>query len=232
MSKIKLLYDVITTMKEKESCSGNLKVEGSKDQVKIFSLNKEFEKNMADGRIKAKISLEVDCEGKKVKHESNTEFDGSSFQGTGQHGMGHILFRHCHGHHPNHGPMGACGDMKCGGAKEKLSKLAFLLGVLNSMQVKEQQDKSTVLTLDFNEIPGELKKMIHGKLLHKKMHHEHEHQCVKEFSNMEILNAGLNIFINKNKEVEKITLTVKGKKKDDLNVLHNVNLQAELRFAW
>jgi len=49
---------------------------------------------------------------------------------------------------------------------------------------------------------------------------------------MEILNGGLNILINKNKEVEEITLTIEGKQKDDLNNPHHMNLQAELRFAW
>jgi len=33
VSKIKLLYDVITTMKDKDSYRGKLKVEGSRDQV-------------------------------------------------------------------------------------------------------------------------------------------------------------------------------------------------------
>ncbi|MHB8986245.1 MAG: hypothetical protein ACYC38_09960 [Eubacteriales bacterium] len=233
MSKIKLLYDVITTMKDKESCSGKLKVEGSRDRVKIFGLENEFEKNMADGRTKAKVTLEMDCEGKKVKHESSTEFDGCGSHGTGRHGfMGHMI-SHCHGHHPDHGQMGTCGENKRCGVKEKLSRLVCLLGVLNSMKVKEQEDKSTVLSLDFAEIPGEMKKMIHEKLLKKKMQHEHGHQCVcKEFSGMEVSNGGLNIFINKNKEVEKVTLTIEGKQKGDLGDPRQMNLQAELRFAW
>ena len=234
MSKIKLLYDVITTMKDKESCSGNLKVEGSKDQIKIFDLDNEFEKNMADGRMKAKVILEIDKDGKKVKHESSTEFDGCGVHGTGHHGfMGRMFSRHCHEHHPNHSHMGTCGDIKLCGIKEKLSRLACMLNVFSSMKVKEQEDKSTVLSLNFDEIPGELKKMIHEKLLQKKLQHEHGHKCVcKEFSTMEVLTAGLNILINKNKEVEKITLSIKGKQKDDLNALHHLDLQAELRFAW
>jgi len=233
MSKIKLLYDVITTMKDKESCSGNLKVEGSKDRVKIFGLDNEFEKNMAEGRTRAKVSLEMDCAGKKVKHESSTEFDGSDFHGASQHGfLRHVIFHHGHGHHPDHGHIN-CGSVKRGGIKEKLTRLALLLGILNSMKVEEREDKSTVLSLDFNEIPGEMKKNIHEKLLHQKMRHDHGHQCVfKEFSNMEILNAGLNIFINKNKEVEKITLAVEGRQKDEQNQPHHLDLQAELRFAW
>ncbi|MHB8158584.1 MAG: hypothetical protein ACYDEQ_14570 [Desulfocucumaceae bacterium] len=226
MSKIKLLYDVITTMKDKESFSGNIKVEGRKDQVKIFGLDNEFEKNIADGRMKAKFSLEVDCDGKIVKHESSTEFDGSSCHGASPHGfMGRMISHHCHGHQPNHGHIEACcGPRRCG-IKGGLARLSFLLSILNSMKVKEQEDKSSVLSLDFNEIPGEMKQILHEKFLHIKMHHDHGHQCMfKEFSTLEILNAGLNILINKNKEVEKITLIIEGQ--------HPLNLQAELRFNW
>ncbi|MDF9408823.1 hypothetical protein L7E55_10730 [Pelotomaculum isophthalicicum JI] len=109
-----------------------------------------------------------------------------------------------------------------------------MLSVLNSLKVKEQEDKSAVLSLDFNDIPEEMKKMCHEKLLEKKMHHEkhgHQHLC-KEFSNVEILKGELNILINKDKEVEKITLAVEGTQKDDLNNPHDMNLQAELRLAW
>jgi hypothetical protein len=131
MSKIKLLYDVITTMKDKESCRGKLKVEGSKDQVKIFGLDNEFEKNMADGRVKAKVTLEMDNDGKKVKHESTTEFEGCGSHGTGHRGfMGHMFSHHCHGQHPDQGQTGGCGEIKRCGIKEKLSRLACMLNVL------------------------------------------------------------------------------------------------------
>lgn len=229
MGKIKLLYDVITTMKDKESFSGTLKVEGSRDKVKILGLDNEFEKNMADGRVKAKFSLEMDCEGKKVKHESSTEFGGPGFQGAGKHGfMGRMMAHHCHGHHPFHGHPGPC----CG-IKDGLARLSFILSVLNSMKVKEQEDKSTVLSLDFAEINGEMKKTIHEKLLQKIMEHDHGHQCVcKEFSGMDDIKAGLNILINKNREVEKVTLMIEGKQKDQVNDPRHMNLQAELLFTW
>jgi len=236
MSKIKLLYDVVTTMKDKESCSGNFKAVCSKDQVKIFGLDKEFEKSMTDGRTKAKINLEVDCEGKKVKHESSTEFDGRGFHGHGHHGLfGRMIARHCHGRHPDHDQIGDGGENeRCCGFKNKLSRLACMLSVLNSLKVKEQEDKSAVLSLDFDEIPGEVKKMFHEKLLQKKMFHEkhgHQHFC-KEFSNVEILKGELSLLINKDKEVEKIALTVEGRQKDDFNNPHDMSLQAELRLVW
>ena len=90
-----------------------------------------------------------------------------------------------------------------------------------------------MLALDINEIPGELKKNIHEKLLQHKMGHERGRECMfKEFSGMEVLNGGVNIFINKNKEVEKIVLAVAGSQKDDSNQPHQLDLQAELRLDW
>lgn len=233
MSKIKLLYDAVAAIKDKESCSGNLKVEGSRDGVKIFGLDNDFEKNMGEGRTKAKISLEIDCDGKKVKHESSTEFACPDAQDVKRHVfMRHMMFHHGRSH-PNHSQMEGCHVSRCGGFKAKLNRLALMLSVLNNLKVEEQEDKSTVLALDINEIPGELKKNIHEKLLQHKMGHEHGQQCMfKEFSGMEILNGGVNIFINKNKEVEKIVLAVAGSQKDDSNQTHQLDLQAELRLAW
>ena len=234
MSKIKLLYDAVMVIKDKESCSGNLKVEGSRDGVKIFGLNNDFEKNLGEGRTKAKISLEIDCEGKKVKHESSTEFACPDAQDGKRHDfLRHMMLHHGRSHHPNQGQIDGCQTGRCCGFKEKLNRLALMLSVLNNLKVEQRDDKSTVLALDINEIPGELKKNIHEKLLQHKMGHERGRECMfKEFSGMEVLNGGVNIFINKNKEVEKIVLAVAGSQKDDSNQPHQLDLQAELRLDW
>lgn len=234
MNKIKLLYDVIMTMKDKDSCSGNLKAVGKKDQVNIFNMENEFEKNMAGGRTKAKVSMEMDCAGKKVKHESSTEFDGLDCHGDGRHGfMKHMFLRHGHGHYPGHGHIGDCGDIQRFGIKAKLARLAFFLDILNSLKVEEKEDQSTVLSLSFDEISEEMKKIIHERMLHKEIQHEHGQERVcKEFSGMEALTGGFNVFINKNKEVEKIIVTLAGTSKDDLNEPHQMNLQAELSLVW
>ncbi|TEB08545.1 hypothetical protein Psch_02109 [Pelotomaculum schinkii] len=193
---------------------------GKKDQVNIFSLDNEFEKKMADGGTKAKVSMEMDYAGKKVKHESSTEFDGLGCHGAGRHGfMKHMFLRHGHGH------IGDCGDIRRFGIKAKLARLTFFLDVLNSLKVEEKEDQSTVLSLSFDEISGEMKKMIHEKMLHKQMLHEYGQDCVcKEFSGMEALTGGCNVFINKNKEVEKIILTLEGRSKDDLNEPHQMEV--------
>ena len=53
---------------------GVLTAEAQKDRVNIFTIRNEFDKNLQTGLTKAKISTEIDYEGKMVKHESNTEF--------------------------------------------------------------------------------------------------------------------------------------------------------------
>ncbi|KJS17815.1 MAG: hypothetical protein VR69_03535 [Peptococcaceae bacterium BRH_c4b] len=233
MNKIKLLYDVVTTMKEKEFLKGTLKVEGSRDKVKIFGFDNDFEKNLADGRTKAKVCLELDCEGKKVKHESSTEFELPGFQGHRRHGlMSHMRFHHCHGYYHNNDQAGDCSGIKCDGLKGKLSKIAFVLNMLNSMKVEELEDKSIKLSLDFDEASGDMQGFIREKLQqHKKMHHNDDFQCAcSEFSGMEISAVKLNVFINKNSEVKKVILTVDGLQKDEINGQRSLNLKAELSF--
>jgi len=221
MNKIKLLYDVVKTMKEKEVYNGIIKLEGEKNQIKVFSFVNEFERNTLNGQTKAKISTELDFEGKKVKHESSTEFNKENCHDH----MFHGLKRHIHDQH-NHN------DMKCGGIKEKLTKLAFALDTINNMKIDEQADKTLVLSLNANELPEDMKKVMHERINHKMMHNHHEHHCMKEFFAMENPNIELNIWINKNYEVEKIVVTVNGKQKDELTELQEINLRGELCFVW
>lgn len=215
MNKLKLLYDVIMTMKDKELFNGNIKVEGSKGKIQVFNFNNQFEKNMAEGRIKANISLETDCAGKKVKHESSTEFNTTG------------AFHHGHCHHPHHG------GLKCCGIKGHLSKLAFLVSMLHSMKVEEQEDKSALMTLSFDDIPADMKALLQEKMSRHQMNHGHCcHGVLKEFSGMEMVNTRLTIRVNKNNEVEKVLLNVEGKAKDEPGATDPLNLKAELNLVW
>ena len=45
MNKIKLLYDVFKTMKEKESFNVNIKVDAAKGETKVLSFSNEFATN-------------------------------------------------------------------------------------------------------------------------------------------------------------------------------------------
>ena len=49
MNKIKVLYDVVKTMKEKEVFKGNVKFEAAKGAVKVLSFSNEFETNIKSG---------------------------------------------------------------------------------------------------------------------------------------------------------------------------------------
>jgi len=94
MNKIKLLYDVVKTMKEKEVFEGRLNVEGKKDEISVLSLVNKFAANHQSGDVKADISLEVDCQGNKVKHESSLEFNKKCCPGHLHHQFKHDASDH------------------------------------------------------------------------------------------------------------------------------------------
>ena len=100
MNKIKVLHDVFKTMKDKEIFKGNLKLEAAKGEVKILSVSNEFETNTKSGETKAKLNLDIDAEGKKVKHESNSEFNIKNCPHHKFHRGAHM---HHHGHGNGHG---------------------------------------------------------------------------------------------------------------------------------
>jgi len=229
MSKMKLMYDVINTMKEKDLITGVFKAEVKKDQIKIIGFNNQFEKNLANGETKCKISTEIDCNDKKFKHESQTEFTSQGCQGKMHRGfMQHMQHMHHH-HQPSDQNYE---DIRCGGIKEKLTKLAFVLNVFNQIKVDEKEDKSIVLSLNLNEIPEDIKKVFQERMSQRTMseHHQH-HGFMKELSTLKDPKIELNLCITKNKEVEKIMLTVEGKQIDELNENHDMNLFAELSLA-
>jgi nickel-dependent lactate racemase len=60
-------------------------------------------------------------------------------------------------------------------------------------------------------------------------HHQH-HMCMKEFHDMEDMKFTLNVVINKDKEIGKITVDIKGENKDEKNEKHQMKLAAELCF--
>lgn len=209
MNKIKVLYDVVKTMKDKEAFKGNIKLDAVKGGVKVLSFANEFETNTKNGETKANISLDLDDEGKKVKHESNSEFNMK-----------------CHKHHKFHHGMGMHHGMHGhGGIKAGLSKATFILNLLNVMKVEEQEGKS-VISLELKEVLKEMKdihKDFHKEISdekraewNKKMNeggandfHKH-HKFIKELLCSEDSDTLLKIYANKNNEVEKVELSGKG----------------------
>ncbi|SHK04999.1 hypothetical protein SAMN02745975_03527 [Geosporobacter subterraneus DSM 17957] len=222
MNKIKLMYDVVKTLKQKEVFKGTLKAEVRKDRTEVFSLEKDFEKDTVSGQGKSKIVTVLDYEGKKVRHESSTEFNLQDCYG----GKHHDFIKGMHKYHH--------GEAKCCGFKGKLSKLAFLLNVLNDMEVQELDDKGVMLTIHIDEIPEDLKNAIKEKMNHKREHYRGEHEacCMKDFCFMEEINLSIKIQINKNNEINKVILSANGKQMNETEEGKEVSLDASLNLVW
>lgn len=215
MNKIKVLHDVFKTMKEKEVFKGNIKLEATKGDVKVLSFSNEFETNTKSGETKANINVDLDGEGKKVKHESNSEFN---IKDCPHHGF----YRGMHMHHHGMNMEGMGGH---GGIKGGLSKVTFILNLLNNVEVEEKDEKS-IISLELKEVFKEIKDM--HKECHKGMDeekimenirqmkegndrgfHKH-HEFIKKLLCSKDSDAILKIYANKNNEVEKIELSSKG----------------------
>lgn len=215
MNKIKLLYDVFKTMKDKELFNGTISVDAAKGEAKVLSFSNKFNINVATGETKAEISSEFDLEGKKAKHQSNTEFNIKDCKH-------HKFHQHMHMKHQD------IGNHCCehGGIKAKLSKITFILNILNNLKA-DGKDEKTVLSLDLKEVIKEIKeqhKDLNNEHQNSCKHHindHHEHcACIKEFLCSDHDEAILNVYINKNNEVEKIEVDAKGE--NSLNVLVNL----------
>lgn len=210
MNKIKVLYDVFKTMKEKEVFKGSVKLEATKGDVKVLSFSNEFETDTKSGETKADISVDLDAEGKKVKHDSNSEFNIKECPHHGFHRGMHNHGMNMHGH---------------GGIKGGLSKVTFILNLLNNVQVEEKDEKA-IISLELKEVFKEIKD-IH-KECHKGMDeekimehirqmkesddsgfHKH-HKFIKELLCSENSDAILKIYANKDNEVEKVEISSKG----------------------
>lgn len=208
MNKIKVLYDVFKTMKDKEIFKGDIKLEAAKDDKKIFSFFNEFEVNTKSGETKAKLKIDLDTDGKKLKHESNSEFNIKDCPH-------HKHKKGIHMHY--HGKRGNCG------IKAGFSKITLLLNVLNNVQIEEIEEKY-IISLELKEILKEIKDIHKGiddeKILeyHKHMNDEmnkdfcKHHEFIKEILCSEESNPLLKMCVNKNNEIEKIEISADGEK--------------------
>ena len=224
MNKIKVIYDVARKMKDKSKVKGLLTAEGFKGQDKILSVSNTFEKGMQDGRTTGKINIEADCNGKKMKIENSIDFEGNACC------THHGWMKHMHNCHH--------GKMHEADFKEKWCRLTTMLGLLSSIKIDEKEDGSTLIALESSNIPEELKKGLEDKM--KACHEQHKAMlmnnghamCMKEFHQLTNIDFILNIAINKNSEVEKITVNVKGDHQDGENGKQPMKLSADLSFEW
>ncbi|NPV91115.1 MAG: hypothetical protein HPY50_10130 [Firmicutes bacterium] len=215
MNKIKLLYDVVKAMRDKNEFQGVVKARGTCDSVEVMRFENEFQKNLATGLTKARINTVLDHDGKQVKHESSTEIYGCFPDHCGGH---HRRFHRFHSEHH-----------RCCGGRAKLTKLAFILNALNNLKVEEQADKSVVLTLNLTEIPEDLKAEIHARMAEK---HHREMCCLKGVTAVENPQAALTVWLTKNSEVERVILTASAKLVKEGGETKAAELSAEIKLNW
>lgn len=219
MNKIKLLYDVVKTMKEKESVSGSLQVEGEKDRTRFLSLANDFHKNIATGDIKAAIRSEVEVAGQKVKHESTTEFNLAALRESKHEkpeNFPPFLRHHRHSCRP-HGV----------GIKRKLAALGFFLNLLDDLQIVEQEDQALLLTVRNVEIPEDWK-----TAFREKAQQAATPEPLQQFTAVDKVGASCSIRINAAKEIENIVFSLTGEAKDRQNEPHPFALNGELKLTW
>ncbi|MEN8905479.1 MAG: hypothetical protein ABF289_05920 [Clostridiales bacterium] len=200
MNKIKLVYDVVMKLKEKEKFAGKLVAEGLKEGKKVLDANVDFEKNFANGVFKSDVSIKVDCDKKKFKHESKTEMEcGESSCGKSHKQM----FEHIHKvHHYD--------KSNCCHGKGKLSKLAFGLNVLHNMKLEELSDDKIQLSLSLDSISKELCEGIHKEIV-EKCQKKHANMF-KNCDNLDKHNGDIELIVNDKKEIEKALLKIYGLK--------------------
>lgn len=249
MNRVKLLYEVVKTMKEKETWQGRFTVHASKDQATIFKLDNEFEKQLANGATKLKVHVELDADGKKMSHDSNTEFNFGAFQD--QHHSGFHESMHCRPGirgifhlHPMH-----CSPEQDifqhqqhfrfhrGNFKEGLSRLAFLLNLFDQIKLETKTDQSFILSLQLKELPQEFHEMMRHKMSkagfgpHEDDVPAHLH-WIKEFHKMENPDGEVQIFVTSRFEVEKVIWRLNGKQREENQSEHDLKVDGELNFIW
>jgi hypothetical protein len=215
MNKIKIIYDVVKTLKSKENVKGTFKAVGTKDGNQILSFSNIFERDSKKGKTKSEVLTEVNCDGKNIKIEN--KFEAEITGEKAKDFFGHI-HSHIHQKHRQHG------HIEC--AKGRLNKVLFFFGLLNSLKAEEVNDKAVLLSLDLADIPEELKDIIKEHAEKAKQCHEkceisdeklkqiakHHQLLAKDFHSMDKKNLKLKILVNKNNEIEKVNIEASGSK--------------------
>ncbi len=216
MNKIKILYDVITKMKEKKITKGEIKALGFIGSNQILDFENKFEKNLETDQVKLKIHSEMDCQGNKVSHESTTEFGVKGFHNQFWKRPDRMNLHHYHQHH----------HLECCGMKEKLNRLAFFFELLNNLQIEEKEDGHLNLGVIINNIPEDLQKSFREKMTHKM--NPQSRGLQKYLLSMVNPELRLHIRINQNREIEKAVITMEGHQEDENGEDNDLNIQVEI----
>lgn len=212
MNKIKVIYDTAKKMKAKESIKGAFKAEALKGEDKILDHSCSFERNGQGFRVKGRTMLEADCDGKRMKLENTIDLQKDG---------------RCEHHH-------FCRGVHASGMKIGGCRITTILGLLSSIKLEEKEDGSAILSLETADMPEDLKTDLHEMLM--KCHEQHEpvegckehHMCMKELHDMENMDFTLRLVINKDKEIERVTVDLKGEKQEAGAGKHQMKLAAEL----
>ncbi|MCM0080543.1 hypothetical protein L4X63_02965 [Geomonas sp. Red32] len=220
MNKIKLLYDIATTMKKSDKIAGVLGVRVRKDQDEVFTLRNEFEK-ATTGQAKTTVSAELNLDGRHVKRESTTEFELSGCCGHGHgHGPG-MLRRMFHGKGE--------GD-RCCGVRGVFGKLSAAFGILNGIEAEEREDGGARLTLNLDALPEELKAGLLEKLRHKAEHCCHHGSLAG--CQVEAVHGQVTVEVDRERKIEKIVVGLDGSMSGRDEGVHEVTASGEVAFAW
>lgn len=224
MNKIKVLYDVVKAMRDKESYNGVIEAVVSKDKVQVLQFTNEFSKDLASGWTKARVATVVDHDGKQIKYESTTEFNRKD--GNHNASFGHCGLLHRRVRHGNPGREHA--GMHDSGLKGRLDRLLAILNALNNLMVTEQADQGLLLTLDMTDIPEELKQNIQARM--RQRQHGPADLGFKGLHSIE--NGTLECKVNKKNEVETIQINLNGKMAGEDDEVQDISCQAEIKFSW
>lgn len=222
MNKIKALYDVVKTMKEKEACEGILQVNIEKDGQQVWNFQNEFQRS-EQGRTKCNLQTQWNWDGNEGSHESTTEFTKANHTGCPFHGRGRHFGHHGHfGHGHKHG------------FKNKADGFLFLLRILNELKV-EEQGENVLFSLALDDEVKKIREKFQEKCNNKEIFHEapHHHpfkgKLIKEIMLMNQPHILVNIVTNKGKAVEKAVITIEGSYEQEGR--HELKAKVEINLA-
>ena len=223
MNKLEVLYKVVSTMKDKEEFKGEGKLKVSEANGQGMDISNKFNKNIAKGIANIDLKADINYEDFKVNAEVKKELDLNKMK---------EMKRMAHGHHGMHGH--GCH----GGMKGKLSHIAFVLKRLNDIEV-EANGEGHLIKVDLKAAMKDMKAFKEERMQEfkaacengqiqlteeQKAHHDmmmmHK-KCMKKIFCGNYDEAKLNVYVNKNFEVEKLEAKGTGDKNFDISLVLN-----------
>lgn len=232
MNKIKILYDVVQTMRKQETFEGTVQFEVAKDSKSMFKGDNVFERNMQTGISKIKSKTEVDRDGFKMKNESELEMNGQH-----EHDFGHMQGRHPsmsfgNGFRRSHG---IDGEERQGrrGMKDRWQMVAMALDMLNKLEVEkiEEEMKFLELRIRFMDLPKDLQKQMKNRLFLCKQVESHEHmKAIKDIKSLEDIKVHVSSTIKSNNCIDQLNIELDGQYLDNEDQKHEIYVNGELQM--